>query len=422
MSILKSISHRFPKEGDANTMVQLERMIDVLSKDNEFVEEVLRSFSISQEQYKDVVPIPNLKFLIDDLELNDSKIEKIDVPVLIRNVYAEKFLKNEAAIFNLVGLKSPEFIKTLGKDSLEVETCYSAKTDFFELFHMGNFVNYWGTRGKDDLIQDVLEKLRNEREDKISARLVRLKDDGKYFLRAITSESGYKKYGINFSLMIAVLSLWDYMKRTNEQVYISNYQVDESKISVSFSIARNKKISDKQDISFNLILKNDEIKESSVSMNACFRLIYREDHRETYLDLLPSSYSKSLHEYKTDMLSYTHAMKVTTVCEKVSHISEFIDEYVKQVSVIAPKIIDKKNPAEIKEYVIKRISLARTDYFTKYKEPVVNKLISIDVNTVFDLFEALRSVEELFGDDIQSRMFWQSKMYDIIVNGGQDQI
>ncbi len=119
------------------------------------------------------------------------------------------------------------------------------------------------------------------------------------------------------------------------------------------------------------------------------------------------------------MLTYTHSMTVGTVYEKVSHLSDFIDEYVKQISVLAPEIINKKNPVEIKEFVVKKISSARKDYFIKYKDAIVNKLTAINVNSLFDLFDALRSVDELFGDDIQSRMFWQSKMYEIIVNGGR---
>lgn len=419
MSIIQLSSHCFRDVDGTGTLVKLNRAIAVLSKDNEYVEDVLKLFSVTEESKNKVIPISNLRPLIDNLEYNDSLIEKIDIPVFLNNVYAERFLGDEVAVFHLYGLDDPEFIKKLGKDDLEVETCYSAKTDFFEYFHMGSFVNYWSSYGKESLIQEVLDKLRPEIKDRVSARLVQMKADGKYYLRAITSEKGYRRYGINFSVMVAVLALWDYVNRSKEFVSISSYQVDESKVFISFSIAKNKKISDKQEISFNLILKNDEIKESSVSMNACFRLNYREGGRETYLDLLPSEYSTTQHEYKTDMLTYTHSMTVGTVYEKVSHLSDFIDEYVKQISVLAPEIINKKNPVEIKEFVVKKISSARKDYFIKYKDAIVNKLTAINVNSLFDLFDALRSVDELFGDDIQSRMFWQSKMYEIIVNGGR---
>lgn len=31
----------------------------------------------------------------------------------------------------------------------------------------------------------------------------------------------------------------------------------------------------------------------------------------------------------------------------------------------------------------------------------------MEVQTVFELFEVLRSVEEVFGDDLRSRSFWR---------------
>ncbi len=35
-------------------------------------------------------------------------------------------------------------------------------------------------------------------------------------------------------------------------------------------------------------------------------------------------------------------------------------------------------------------------------------------------FDALRCVEELFEDDIQSRNYWQKKMYELLVERGRD--
>ena len=55
-----------------------------------------------------------------------------------------------------------------------------------------------------------------------------------------------------------------------------------------------------------------------------------------------------------------------------------------------------------------------------YKEAVIKKIISMEVKTVFDLFEVLRSVEELFGDDIRSRTFWRERLYETLINRGKN--
>lgn len=44
----------------------------------------------------------------------------------------------------------------------------------------------------------------------------------------------------------------------------------------------------------------------------------------------------------------------------------------------------------------------------------------MEVKTVFDLFEVLRSVEELFGDDIRSRTFWRERLYETLINRGKN--
>ena len=44
----------------------------------------------------------------------------------------------------------------------------------------------------------------------------------------------------------------------------------------------------------------------------------------------------------------------------------------------------------------------------------------MEVNSVFGLFDLLRKVEELFGDDIKSKNFWRQKLYDALINRGKD--
>ncbi len=417
MSIIDEKNRRFSDLGDVNSMATMGRTIRVLSKDNEFVEEVLGNFLITEEDYHEVIPIGNLKNLLDDIEENDSQILKFDAQIYLRNVYPEKYLEDGAAVFDILGIKDPRILKDVEADHLKVETCYSAKTDFFEFFKMGKFANSLIEKKKDYLIRMNMDDLRKDNSDRVSARLIKMVDGGDYFLRAITSETMYKNYGINFSLLVAILALRNYVKRSGENVYVSSYQVDDSRISASFSLAKKVPVSDCMDLSFNLILRNDEIKQSSVSMNGAFRLTYRENERETSLEMVPSSYKGLNKTYQADMLTYSHSMNVRTVYEKISCLSHIMDEYVKQVSILAPQIVEKKNPAEIKNYVIDKVNAAKQDYFLKYKSDVVKKLVAIDVKTVFDLFEALRSVEELFGDDIQSRVYWQKKLFDILVYG-----
>ena len=43
------------------------------------------------------------------------------------------------------------------------------------------------------------------------------------------------------------------------------------------------------------------------------------------------------------------------------------------------------------------------------------------LNPVFELFELLRKVEELFGEDIKSKNFWRQELYDALIKRGKDE-
>ena len=44
----------------------------------------------------------------------------------------------------------------------------------------------------------------------------------------------------------------------------------------------------------------------------------------------------------------------------------------------------------------------------------------MEVNSVFELFELLHKVEELFGDDIKSKNFWREKLYEALIKHGKE--
>lgn len=173
-------------------------------------------------------------------------------------------------------------------------------------------------------------------------------------------------------------------------------------------------------LTLNLTLENDEIRQSSVTLNAEFRVVYKKDDKESDIILKPTSYQKEHGTYSEDMLTYSHGMNVETAIERISSLPVLIDKYIDLVSKNAIAIKSIKNPKQVKDFIQQRIQLSRKEEFLGYKAAVVQKLASIEVNSIFDLFELLRSVEELFGDDIKSKSFWRQKLYDALINRGKD--
>lgn len=123
-------------------------------------------------------------------------MQKIDLPINFKNIYPRDYFEDGVAWFDFYGVNHPEIMKEEGSDYLCVETRYSAKTDFLDLFDLSKFGNHCVDKKWNDLMDYVMNYIREHEEDKIiSARLVKVRDVEKYLLRAITSQTGYRDYG-----------------------------------------------------------------------------------------------------------------------------------------------------------------------------------------------------------------------------------
>ena len=407
-----------------DSLVSLRQTVNVLSQDNEFVEEILSCFSINldnPDQMKQPISTGNVKPLLQDLADLDSRDWKIDVPTELHNINLEKVLENDYAQFHLYNIQNPELIKAIKADHLQVESRYSARSNMLDFYDFSKFASFLHSHQMDAYASTIWEDLqRNIGEKKrCSARLLYSKEDDKYYLRAVTSEDVYKNYGINFSVLVALLAVDTYAKENNDVVFIDRYSVDDSTVDLSFQFSRQVSIGKGMSLSLNLLLNNDEIRQSAVSLNAMFKVQYDKGGNSIYLK--PSAYEVKPKQYVADMLTYSHAMKVSTVYEKIKTLPLLIEKYIQQVKDNADAILNIKDPQIIKDHLLRKVQKARKEEFVGYKESVIQKIISMEVKTVFDLFEVLRSVEELFGDDIRSRTFWRERLYETLINQGKDE-
>lgn len=424
MAILNKIVRRFHDGGSVQTMVSLEQAIAVLSKDNEYVDDVLKCFAVDEENEK-VIRIGNVKTLLDDIASLDSSAEKKDVRVKARNIVLDKMLEGEAALFTLYGIDDSEFCGLLHADHLQVETRYSSKDDALDLYNLSKFANHCRDKGWSDLLDYITSyvSVHTNNEEYRSVRLIKLVGSDRYLLRALTSDSAYRNYGINFSVLVALLALNRYEMSTKADVSVDNYQLDDSRLYLSFRLGDAVRVAGNMELSFSLILENDEIKDSSVSFSGVFQLTYTAGGRSTHIILRPKAFRDTDElSFSSDMLTYTHSMRVEKVYEKIKGLPLYIEKYVERVSEYAKAIIDIKNPGEVKRFIIDTVSKARKSEFAQYKEDVLRTLAAIESDSIFNLFEALRSVEELFGDDIVSREYWRSKLFEMLFSRGRDEV
>lgn len=424
MSIINSIRNHF-SQGEPHSLASLKHTCTILSHDNVFVDEVLNCFSIKNDEQTMInsIEVGNVKQLLADIAKLDQQSKKTDVFINLKDIYLERVLENDHVLFHIYGITDPDLIRAIQADHLTVESQYSARTDIMEYYQFSKFASFLHTNNMDEYALTIWEdiRVRANREKKCMARLIYHIGEDKYYIRAVASETGYKQYGVNFSALVALLAVDKYVKEHQEQAFIESYSIDDSHIMLSIQFDRKIQLEDDMFLTLNLALENDEIRQSSVKLNAEFQVVYKKDGKESDIILKPTSYQKDHGAFSDDMLTYSHGMNVKTAIDRISDLPILIEKYITLISKNAIAIKSIKHPKQVKDFIQQRIQLSRKEEFIGYKAAVVQKLASIEVNSIFDLFELLRSVEELFGDDIKSKSFWRQKLYDALINRGKDE-
>lgn len=403
---------------EGKSFVTMNQLLRLLEKHNKFKDKLISLFGID-ESTTSVIQIGNAKYLLDSLIQLDNECDKIDIDVEIKDVHLLKMLEGEKAIFEIFSVENEHIVKAIKSDKLEVETRYSSKLELLDYYNFNKFANYCRDKEYFDLIEVIKDYLNsrniNNREPK-KLRLIYVREDRKYYLRALTSTEGYQDFGINFSVFVALKALDNYVKNSGNEIFISDYSVDDSSLYVSFALNQKVKVNDDLKLMFELLLENDEIKRNAVSFNGMFKLIYSDGKKESGLFIKPKGVKKDNTNRPIDLLTYQHRGKVEHVFNKIEELPNLINFFIEQVGEDAKRISDIQKPDDIRKYIILKVRFAQKAEFQKYKDEVYKKLMSITVDNTFKLFELLREVEELFeSDDIISRDYWRTKLYETLI-------
>ncbi|WP_336685909.1 hypothetical protein [Chryseobacterium bernardetii] len=402
------------KDFDAQSFVKVNKLLNLEIKE-EYKEELKELYSL-EENREQVLKIGNAKSLIDALLDLDNACLKIDIESKIRNIQLKRLFEKEKAIFEIFEIDNELINSRTHSDILEVETAYSAKHDILEYYSLSKFANYCRDLDYEDLVDSIKNylKVKNEsNEDECSLRILYHNEQEKYYLRAITSKDGYKDYGINFSVLIALIALNKYVEDNSEEIFINTFVVDDSTTYISFQLNNSITLNSNLSLRFSLILENDEIKRNAVSFNGMFTLTFKDNNRESEIFLKPKGMKSDENSFVSDLLTYRHSGGIDNVVEKIEKLPELIKEYIGQVAEDAKKIIEIQNPNDVKKLIANKVKYSKKPEFKIYKDQIFNKLMGNNVDNIFALFELLRNVEDLFEHtDVISKDFWRTKIYE----------
>lgn len=416
--ILQPLSASFDSN-DTQSYISASKLIKLLEKRNHFKDDLLKIFQID-DNANHVIQIGNSSHLIGALLLLDDQGFKVDIDVLMKDILLIRIIEAEKAEFQIRNIENDYILNDRGVPFLVAESAYSAKSDLLDYFHFSKFANYCKNHDYEDLLQTIttyLDEKNAENQDLKSLRLLHRYEDNRFFIRALTSVAGYRDFGINFSVFVALATLDEYVKSTQNEIYINKYRVDDSHLYISFALSKEEKVNDEISLSFNLVLENDEIKRSSVAFNGVFRLKWKSHGDEKELYMRPIGIQKKDKSHPVDLLTYQHRGNVEGVFQKIKELPNLIDFFIDQVSNDAKKIADINHPNDVKTFIKDKVRNARKAEFQGYKQAIINKLANIDVTNTFALFDLLREVEDLFEhDDIVAINFWRTKLYESLIS------
>jgi len=403
---------------ESDTFITEKQLVSILDSCPEFKMDLLKIFNVDDKKTT-VLKVGNSKQLIQALHSLDNQCQKIDLTCKMKDVHLKKLLEGEKATFEFFSVKDQYLVKKIKSDLLIAETRYNAKSDILDYYNLSKFANYCRDNQYDDLVDNIQEYLLDKNKTNVDLRNFRIvhhKSDDLFFIRALTSCGDYKDFGINFSVFVAIKSLANYVEKSQNEIFIDNFQVDDSNVYVSFAFSNKTKINDKIDLSFSLILENDEVKRSAVSFNGLFKLTFNDKANSGYLYIKPKGLKKDDNYHPVDLLSYQHRGSVKNVFEKIQELPDSVDFFIKQVSEDAKRIALIKHPDDVRKFISNKVKNSKKPEFKVYKEKIFNKLMSVSVDNTFKLFALLRQIEDLFEhDDVISLNFWRTKLYEALV-------
>jgi len=395
-------------KGD-NSIVYLRDCLQLI-EDSEYKEELIEVFkfdSIKNEALK----ISGLKTLIQKIIDYDRTFLKIDLESHISNVRYLRSTDSNAVILQIDNVDND----LIDEKSIEVETAYSTKKDFFDGFYkMDKFANFCIKENLSDVIISNIDYLNSKYSE--SSRFIKsyrlLKDaENKYFVRAITSVSRYFDYNIKFSLFATLLSLHKTIGIINDNFAINYCEFTESFIRIYFKRNTITRLPNIGSLTFSLEMNNDEIKREAFKFSGIFTITTMDNDREVNIHIKPKK------KFKTQLISIPHGCGRPKMVENLSNLPSFITQMEEEMKSDLIDISNITKPDHLRFFLLRKIESSRNDELKKYKVLIANTL-SKKINQISELFILMDKVNEIV-IEFELKEYLRYIYYDILSGNGQ---
>lgn len=405
---------RFRKENSGSN--EYKTITDLLNsvRKNNLIDNLISEFNL-EENSTQIINIEYFNYLLASIKQINKDYEKKDILIKREKVKCIDVLDDKSAKFMIEDL-SEDDVPFFGKKDILISSKRSVKKDYLDKFYSANkFISHLKSKNKDEFIKETLEKLENDKsqkEDDLFLRIIRKIDEKESYIRAIASNR-YTDYNLDYSIILLYILLNELNKKLKIDFVIEEIQIDDSSIVVSISSSEQVKLKSGEFLTFSIEMVNDEIKRSACKFHSImhikspkFTLSIKppvtSDKKSTFLSISHRNSLKNGFEY------------INQAVEDIAIAIEFILSKAKQIDMI-------KEPNEIKKYILSESINKRKNSLSENERDEIKKVLNKQPATsITDLFEMLGKIDLFFRDEeIQSREYWRSLIYNAIVNKGK---
>jgi hypothetical protein len=256
-----------------------------LISDSEYRQQIIDALGVD-EIAEETIGIPGAASLVRSVMETDDEFEKFD---LARHYEQLTFVRpDEESDYHEKDIEIQFDASDEDRGVIIAAPAYTAQSDLLEKTgSMRSFAKTLIANERIDVVFDNLEQVRsiyneeNEEEGhQYKYRIIRDRETGSHYYRAIISTSRYKDYNIKLSVFVCLIAIYRLMQETGHEYILNRAEHTDSRIKAFFEKIGELHESPLGKVKFLIELRNNEVKEGSVKFSGVCAIVYNDENHE----------------------------------------------------------------------------------------------------------------------------------------------
>lgn len=358
-------------------------------------------YELLKEKFKidkignEYITIDFIDTVYDKIKFLNKNYRKYSIYAYTKDIAIKELISKDLNTENAINFLFEEYIEIDEvKHKLNATAIYNSKNSFLDeydmtkyvnkllkldLFNLADFnVNYFKDLAKTSDVYNIYR----------SYRLV--ENDNQHYLRGITSFNKYYEYGVDFTFVVSMLTLHEFMKKNKGVQYIiSGVHISESKLEIIVSERFVKDAGKFGKVTSSLKISTNDLGTGSLNYTNIINVGAIDGKGGFYL------YPEYKDGVEKNEIVINHTVKPETAIKKVIEVQEILntsDSFIKELNDI--KRIN--SPDEIRVKILSKISGKRSAFKgIKELSDIFGKKIDNEISNFENLLKMCNKAEEL---------------------------